>query len=94
MLSTYDNRKGWRMENRPYNFPGNYNNSIYPDSTFINSLDIAGGLKELLIKYRYTLEELSNMSYFELAEYLGIDPYVAKIIRTAAIKLSSSNLNI
>ena len=82
------------MENRSNNFPENYNNNgIYPDSTFINSLDIADGLKELLIKYRFTLEELSNMSYSELAEYLGIDTYVAKIICAAAMKLSNSNLN-
>jgi hypothetical protein len=95
MLSTYDIREGWRMGNRSNNFPENYNsNCIYPDSTFINSLDIADGLKELLIKYRYTLEELSNMSYSELAEYLGIDPYVAKIICAAVTKLSNSNLNI
>ena len=95
MLSTYDIREGWRIENRSNNFPENYNNNngIYPDSTFINSLDIADGLKELLIKYRFTLEELSNMSYSELAEYLGIDTYVAKIICAAAMKLSNSNLN-
>jgi hypothetical protein len=94
MLSMYDMREGWRMENRSNNFPENYNNNgIYPDSTFINSLDIADGLKELLIKYRFTLEELSNMSYYELAEYLGIDTYVAKITCAAAMKLSNSNLN-
>ena len=94
MLSTYDIREGWRIENRSNNFPENYNNNdIYPDSTFISSLDIADGLKELLIKYRFTLEELSNMSYSELAEYLGIDLYVAKIICAAAMKLSNSNLN-
>jgi hypothetical protein len=94
MLSMYDMREGWRMENRSNNFPKNYNNNgIYPDSTFINSLDIADGLKGLLIKYRFTLEELSNMSYSELAEYLGIDTYVAKIICAAAMKLSNSNLH-
>jgi hypothetical protein len=95
MLSTYDIREGWRMENRSNDFPENYNcNRIYHDSTFINSLDIADGLRELLIKYRFTLEELSNMSYSELAEYLGIDPYVAKIICAAAMKLSNNNHNI
>jgi hypothetical protein len=95
MLSTFDIREGWRMVNRSNNFPENYNsNCIYHDSTFINSLDIADGLKELLIKYRFTLKELSNMSYSELAEYLSIDPYVAKIIRAAAMKLSNNNYNI
>jgi hypothetical protein len=95
MLSTYDTREGWRTEDWSNNFPENYNsNCIYPDSTFINSLDIADCLKELLIKYGYTLEELSNISSSELAEYLGIDPYVAKIICAAAMKLSNSNLDI
>jgi hypothetical protein len=95
MLSTYDTREGWQTENRSNNFPENYNsNCIYHDSTFINSLDIADCLKELLIKYRYTLEELSNISSSELAEYLGIDRYVAKIICAAAMKLPNSNLDI
>jgi hypothetical protein len=94
MLSTYDIRECWRTENRPYDFTGTYNNNcVYPDSTFINSLDIADGLKELLIKYRYTLGELSNISYPKLVEYLDIDPYVAKIICAAAMKLSYNNLN-
>jgi hypothetical protein len=95
MLLTYNKEEGWRMGDKTNNFAENYNsNCIYPGSIFINSLDIADGLKELLLKYRYTLEELSSMSYSELAEYLGIDPYVAKIIRSAAMKLSNSNLNI
>jgi hypothetical protein len=95
MLSIYDIREGWRTENRSNNFPENYNsNCIYSDSISVNSLDIADGLKELLIKYRYTLEELSKMSYSELAKYLGIDSYVAKIICTAVMKLSNSNLNL
>ena len=55
MLSSYDISEGWQMENRSNNFPENYSNCIYHDSRFINSLDIADGLKELLIKYRYTL---------------------------------------
>jgi hypothetical protein len=41
---------------------------IYPDDIAINSLDIADGLKELLIKYGFTLEALSNMPSSELAE--------------------------
>jgi hypothetical protein len=95
MLSTYDREEGWRMGDRTNNFAEVYNsNYIYPDSVFINSLDIADGLKVLLLKYRYTLEELSSMSYSELAEFLGIDPYVAKIICAATMKLSNSNLNI
>jgi hypothetical protein len=61
---------------------------IYSDST-INSLDIADGLKELLNKYGFTLNELLNMPSSELAEFLGIDKYVAQIIGCAARKLSN-----
>jgi hypothetical protein len=61
---------------------------IYSDST-INSLDIADGLKELLNKYGFTLNELLNMPSSELAEFLGIDKYVAQIIGRAATKLSN-----
>jgi FMN phosphatase YigB (HAD superfamily) len=64
---------------------------IYPDDIAINSLDIADGLKELLIKYGFTLEALSNMPSSELAESLGIDQYIAKIICSAARKLSDDN---
>jgi hypothetical protein len=35
----------------------------YPDNVAINSLDIADGLKELLIKYGFTLEVLGLISY-------------------------------
>jgi hypothetical protein len=70
------------------------NNSIrniyfYPDSIAINSLDIADGLKKLLTKYGFTLNELLNMPSSELAEFLGIDKYVAQIIGRAATNLSN-----
>jgi hypothetical protein len=64
---------------------------ISPNNIIINFLDIADGLKKLLIKYRYTLEELSSVPFSKLAEFLGIDLYVAKIICTAAKKLSDCN---
>ena len=64
---------------------------IYPDYIAINSLDIADGLKELLIKYGFTLEALSNMPSSELAGSLDIDQYIAKIICSAARKLSDDN---
>jgi hypothetical protein len=70
----------------------NHNNTyIYPDYVTINCLDIADGLKELLIKYGFTLDELSSMSSSELAEFLGIDQCIAKIIGSAAIKLSNDS---
>jgi hypothetical protein len=65
------------------------NNYIYPDSIAINSLDIADGLKKLLTKYGFTLNELLNMPSSELAEFLGIDKYVAQIVGRAAKKLSN-----
>jgi|SRR5919109_1578718 hypothetical protein len=81
--------------NKTNYFTENSNNDyIYPNNIIINSLDIADGLKELLIKYGFTLEELSSMSFSKLAEFLGIDLYVAKIICTAARKLSNCNYRI
>lgn len=70
------------------------NNSIrniyfYPDSIAISSLDIADGLKELLNKYGFTLNELLNMPSSESAEFIGIDKYVAQIIGNAATRLSN-----
>jgi hypothetical protein len=69
----------------------NSNKNIYnyPDSIAINSLDIADGLKKLLTKYGFTLNELLNMPSSELAEFLGIDKYVAQIIGRAATKQSN-----
>jgi hypothetical protein len=61
----------------------------YPDSSAINSLDIADGLKELLNKYGFTLNELLNTPSSELAEFIGIDKYVAQIIGNAATRLSN-----
>src|ERR671924_572267 len=108
MLSTYDREDS--SQNMSYSsssslsyievnktkyFTENSNDDyIYPNDIIINSLDIADGLKELLIKYRYTLEELLNISSSELAEFLGIDLYVARIICTAARKLSNCNYRI
>jgi hypothetical protein len=60
----------------------------------IIALDIADGLKELLIKYGFTLKELLSISTSELAEFLGIDLYVAKIICDAARKLSNYDYHI
>ena len=45
-----------------------------------NKLDIAEGLKELLLAYGFRLELLESMSSNDLAEILGIDEYIARII--------------
>jgi hypothetical protein len=53
------------------------------------TLDTADGLKKLLTKYGFTLKQPLNMPSSELAEFLGIDKYVAQIIGSAATKLSN-----
>ena len=71
----------------------NDNNNAYSyfDKVAISYLDIADGLKELLIKYGFTLEELSHIPSSELAEILGIDKYIAQIIESAVAKLYNNN---
>ena len=55
----------------------------------IKSLDIAGGLKDLLIVHGITIESLLSISATELSNTLGIDEYVAKIICQSANRLVS-----
>ncbi|MGB6674309.1 MAG: hypothetical protein WBE34_17915 [Candidatus Nitrosopolaris sp.] len=50
----------------------------------IKDMSIADGLKELLIDYGFTSERLIRLSPSNIASILGIDVYVAKIIRVAA----------
>ena len=45
-----------------------------------DQLDIADGLKELLIVHNFTLELLQSTPSNDLAQILGIDEYVARII--------------
>jgi hypothetical protein len=53
----------------------------------INQLDIADGLKELLIRNRFTLKLLLDTPVSGLAKLLGIDNYVANIISHAVRKV-------
>ena len=53
----------------------------------INQLDIADGLKELLISKSFTLKLLLDTSISGLAKDLGIDSYVASIIHGAVRKV-------
>jgi|SRR3954447_12880206 hypothetical protein len=46
----------------------------------VDQLDIADGLKELLLAYGFRIELLKSMSSNDLAEILGIDKYIARII--------------
>lgn len=50
----------------------------------INHLDIADGLKNMLVSHGFKLESLLSMRPGDLAETLGIDEYVAKIITDSA----------
>jgi hypothetical protein len=50
-------------------------------------LDIAEGLKQLLIDTGLTIESTVRYGYQEVSEILQIDPYVGKIIVEAAQKV-------
>ena len=52
----------------------------------INQIDIADGLKDLLIELIYYLETLLDPTPEKTAEILCIDLYVAKLIHIAAMK--------
>ena len=51
---------------------------------FINQLDIPAGLKDLIISHGFTLDLLQGTQPSDLAEALGIDKDVAKLICDAA----------
>lgn len=57
-----------RRSKKNNNSNNNNNTYIYPDDVAINSLDLADGLKELLIKYGFTLEVLLSMQSSETEE--------------------------
>ena len=57
------------------------------EDNIINRLDIAEGLKNMLVGYGFQLESLLVMRPYDLAKIYGIDEYVAKIIITAAHEL-------
>ena len=59
----------------------------------INRMEIADGLKELLISSGFTVKSLLDTSASDFAKILGIDEYVAKLLADAinkAIKRSVS----
>jgi hypothetical protein len=55
----------------------------------INELEIADGLKQLLLSKDFPLELLLNTSASDLAKILGIDECIAKIVR-GAIKATAN----
>jgi hypothetical protein len=50
----------------------------------ILELEIADGLKELLMDYGFTRRRILRIQSSDLASMLGIDDYIAKIICNAA----------
>lgn len=54
---------------------------------FINQLDIPAGLKDLIINHGFTSDLLQSRQPSELAEDLGIDKDVARLICDAARRL-------
>jgi CheY-like chemotaxis protein len=53
------------------------------DNNVINHLDIAKGLKDMLVSHGFKLDSLLIIHPPELAKILGIDEYVAKLIISA-----------
>ena len=54
---------------------------------FTNRLDIPVALRDLVVNHGFTLDVLLNIRLVDLAEALGIDKDVAKIISDAAKRL-------
>ena len=54
----------------------------------VKELEIADGLKELLIDCGFTRRRILKLQSADLASILGIDDYVAKIICNAAKRKS------
>ena len=53
----------------------------------INRLEIANGLKEVLINKGFTLKSLLYTSTSDFAKILGIDEYIAKLLSDAVNKV-------
>ncbi|HYY49803.1 MAG TPA: response regulator [Nitrososphaeraceae archaeon] len=60
----------------------NSDNNYFDEA--INHLDIAEGLKDILVRYGFKLDSLVTMRPHNLAEILRIDEYVANLIISAA----------
>ena len=62
-------------------------------SDLINQMEIADGLKELLISTGFTVKSLLNTSASDFAKILGMDEYVGKLIDEYVGKLLSDGVN-
>ena len=54
--------------------------------SIINSLEVADGIKDSLIKYGYTWKQLLKSDASSISNSLGIDEYIAKLILSAVFK--------
>jgi len=59
------------------------------EDNVINHLDIAEGLKDALVRYGFKLDSLLIMQPNNLAQILGIDGYVAKLIISAVHEIKN-----
>jgi len=60
----------------------------------INQLDIADGLKELLISTGFTVKSLLNSSASDFTKIFGIDEYVGKLLSDAVNKATKTSTSI
>ena len=62
---------------------------------WVQELDIADGLKQLLIDADFTIESVIGLGYREVSEILHIDPYVGKLIveATQGVMQTKDNTN-
>ncbi|MFZ0556685.1 MAG: hypothetical protein WBL68_02010 [Nitrososphaeraceae archaeon] len=51
---------------------------------WVQELDIAEGLKQLVMDADFTIESIIGLGYRDVSETLHIDPYVGKLIVEAA----------
>jgi hypothetical protein len=60
--------------------------TVQPSEIFsdIMELEIADGLKDLLMDYGFTCEKILRIQSSQLASILGVEDYIGKIIYNAA----------
>lgn len=68
-----------------------YDSNYHDHNNLIDHLDIAEGLKDVLVSYGFDLEALLIMRPHDLAEILRIDEYVAKLIISAAYNIKKKS---
>jgi hypothetical protein len=71
-----------------------FTNSYFTVNGGIQELDIAVGLKQLLIDANFTIESIIDRGYRQLSEMLHIDPYIGKlIVEVAESAIQERNLS-